>query len=119
MGLWMTLIYFGQTAAATLVDKMVWKALGANPSRIRRTRRRVSRRLDEVRAENSSNKAQRQEGRATAPNPSSHQVQSNRFHTQLQRVLGSKVQTSTPKGSLAYQGIAIRGVKAEIEVEDV
>jgi putative DNA primase/helicase len=47
-------------------------------------------------------------------------MQSNRFHAQLQRVLGSKVQTSTPRGSLAYQGIAIRGVKSpEIEVEDV
>jgi hypothetical protein len=52
--------------------------------------------------------------------PSNHHVQGNRFHTQLQRVLGSKVQTSTPRGSLAYQGIAIQGAqRPEIEVEDV
>jgi hypothetical protein len=42
-------------------------------------------------------------------------MQSNRFHAQLQRVLGGKVQTSTPR-----EGIAILGVqRPEIQVEDV
>jgi putative DNA primase/helicase len=48
-----------------------------------------------------------------------YSMQSNRFHAQLQRVLGGKVQTSMPKGSLAYQGLLIRGSEPEIETEDV
>jgi len=47
-------------------------------------------------------------------------MQSNRFHTQLQRVVGGKVQTSAPKGSLVYHGIAIRALKiAEIGAEEI